>query len=109
LLTVLFDALPTPVAQGIVGAWVVLGVPVGLYVVVKQHVRPKPEGYVGRYRRPTGDVVHVIRTNGRLMVASEERPGIRPRDLGNVNGRELLRWDLLGRSPDGHEGVPSAQ
>lgn len=67
--------------------------------------RPKPTGYAGKYRRPDGRVVHVGRLpNGTLMVASEEAPGVMPRDLGTVTGRELVTWTKLAGSPDGDRG-----
>ena len=74
----------TPIAL----AWVIFG----------KFKRPKPDGYVGRYRRADGSEVHVARVNGRLMVASGDQP---PRDLGDVSGRDLLRWERLATTPDG--------
>jgi hypothetical protein len=68
--------------------------------------RSKPDGYVGRFRRPDGVVVHVIRHAGGLMVATEEPQGKKARDLGNVSGRELARWEKLGSAPD--EGLARA-
>lgn len=68
--------------------------------------RPTPDGYVGRFRRqPQDDIVHVARVNGRLMVISEEKPGVVPRDLGDVSGYELFHWDKLSATPDGNERI----
>jgi hypothetical protein len=63
--------------------------------------RATPDGYVGRFRRPGGDEVHVARVNGRLMLISQEPPGVEPRDLGDVDGREMMTWQRLGTRPDG--------
>lgn len=72
-----------------------------------QPKRPKPEGYVGRFRRSDGRVVHVARLkDGKLMVASDTQP---PRDLGSVDGRELIRWTKLATTPDGNECLPGSQ
>ena len=63
--------------------------------------RKKPDGYVGRFKRPDGSVVHVARVGGDLVVASEEPPGVFPKDLGNVSGRDLMKWKKLATTPDG--------
>lgn len=71
--------------------------------------RPKPDGYVGRFKGPDGSIVHVLRLVGEFMVISEEKPGVMPRDLGNVSGRTLMRWEKLSSSPDGDELVARPQ
>lgn len=75
------------------------------FVFIRRHVRRKPDGYVGRFRQPDGRVVHVARVEGQLMVISEEPPGVLPKNLGNVSGRELLRWHKLSSTPDGQDCV----
>lgn len=67
--------------------------------------RPRPDGYVGRFRRPDGTEVHVGRVGGNLMVVSDTQP---PIDLGNVSGRDLLHWEKLASTPDGHDRIPRA-
>lgn len=64
--------------------------------------RPKPDGYVGLFRRSDGRVVHVARVRGRLMVVSDEPPAVRPSDLGGTTGRELFGWEKLASSPGAH-------
>ena len=79
------------------------------FFVIQPLRRPKPEGYVGRFRRPDDEVVHVARVHGRLMVISEEAPGVMPRALGDVDGRALMRWHRLATSPDGNDRVARPQ
>jgi hypothetical protein len=60
--------------------------------------RAKPEGYIGRFRRPDGTVVHVARLETRnLMVISDDQP---PQDLGTVTGPELAHWEKVATTPD---------
>lgn len=74
---------------------------VGVYLIfIRKDARPKPDGYVGFFRRPDGLEVHVSRVNGQLMVISEEKPGVFPRNLGNVTGRDLVGWTKLRATPD---------
>lgn len=65
--------------------------------------RSKPEGYVGKFRRPDGEIVHVARLkDGKLTVASEPaEPGEPSRFLGTIDGRELMSWHKLATTPDG--------
>jgi hypothetical protein len=77
---------------------VATAIPLLLIATMASH-RPKPEGYVGKFRRPDGSVVHVARLgDARLTVVSDTQP---PEDLGNVDGRELTRWQKLATEPDG--------
>lgn len=80
--------------------------PVVYFLAFYQGQRTKPAGYVGRFQRPDGEVVHVARLeDGTLMVISEEAAGVTPRDLGTVSGRDLARWHKLASTPDGQDGV----
>jgi cobalamin synthase len=80
--------------------WLVVVTPVAWFFVLRhRNVRAKPEGYVGKFRRTDGEIVHVARLpGGTLMVASETQP---PQDLGSVSGPELARWEKLATEPDG--------
>ncbi len=80
----------------------------GMYMVfVYKGQRPRPRGYVGRFRKPDGEVVHVCRLpSGDFYVlkdsnkppwASERNPV----DLGLVSGREIVTWEKLADTPDG--------
>lgn len=81
--------------------WVVIVTPISFtYFVLWPHKRAKPDGYVGFFQRPDGLAVHVSRVNGQLMVISEEAPGVFPRNLGNVTGRDLVGWTKLRATPD---------
>ena len=76
-----------------------------VWFAAKDDQRPTPRDYTGKFRRPDGRIVHVARMrDGKLMVASDTQP---PVDLGNVDGRELLRWEKLATSPDGDRGGKS--
>lgn len=67
--------------------------------ILTRRARPKPEGYVGKFRRADGSVVHVARmASGRLWAASDTQP---PENLGYVEGRDLMRWQKLATTPDG--------
>lgn len=74
------------------------------YFVLRRHPLRKPDGYVGVFERPDGSVVHVVRFSGKLTIVSRERPGTFPKDLGEVSGRDLLKWRKLASDPN--EGVP---
>jgi hypothetical protein len=63
--------------------------------------RQKPPGYIGKFRRPDGSLVHVARLpDHQVMVVSEAEPGMQPRDLGTVTGPELAHWEKVGVTPD---------
>lgn len=101
-----------PISEWTVGLWFgflyvgVLTPVLFFWLIIKPHIRRKPDGYVGRFRHPNGQVVHVARVNGELMVISDENPGIQPRDLGNVTGRDLAQWLKLATTPDGNDRIP---
>lgn len=81
--------------------------PFCFYWVVIRRRRSKPEGYVGKFRRRDGRIVHVMRDeSGRLWAASEEAPGVMPEHLGYVNGREISQWHKLATTPDGQDCIP---
>lgn len=82
--------------------WLFIFTPVSLYWCLFRDGRASPAGYIGKFRRGDGTIVHVSRLPDRtLMVISEERPGVMPRDLGTVTGRELAAWQKLASTPDG--------
>ena len=70
------------------------------YVVFRMKIkRPRPDNYVGKFRRPDGTIVHVARMpSGRLWAASDTQP---PQEIGYVAGRELVGWRKLSTTPDG--------
>jgi hypothetical protein len=59
----------------------------------------RPEEYVGLFRHPDGSTVHVMRVEGRLFVYTDERPGVVPDLLGEVTGRDLVRWEKIAADP----------
>lgn len=67
--------------------------------------RPKLPDYIGRFKRPQGDEVHVARVNGELMVIKDTKPGELPLDLGNISGRELATWQKQSTTPDGKDCI----
>ena len=69
--------------------------------------RQKLPGYSGRFCRPDGLIVHLVRLpSGRLMMVSEEKPGVQARDLGTATAAEVLTWEKLSTSPDGNDAIP---
>jgi hypothetical protein len=101
----LFIALAYAGQSGVaVASWLTAGMmAVTAFAVIWWMWRParraKPEGYVGKFQRPDGTVVHVARLrDARLTVVSDTQP---PQDLGNVEGRELTHWQKLATEPDG--------
>lgn len=72
--------------------------------------RQKFPGYLGRFRRLDGSEVHLCRLpSGRLMIVSQERPGVQARDIGTATAAEVLTWEKLATSPDGNDRVPRPQ
>jgi hypothetical protein len=62
---------------------------------------PRPEGYIGKFRRLDGSLAHVFRLpSGKLWAASDEKPGVRPVDLGYISGRDLAVWTKLSSEAD---------
>lgn len=72
--------------------------PIWLWFVLRQPRRKRPDGYVGKFKRPDGVVIHVARMeSGKLWAASDTQP---PEEIGYVNGRDVMRWERLGVEPD---------
>lgn len=101
-------AHPLGVFDWLLVFWVLVVSPVSfVYCVILKHPRSKPEGYIGRFRMPSGEEVHVARMPDRtLLVISEETAGVTPRSLGTVSGPELVKWEKLSTTPDGNNRVP---
>lgn len=87
--------------------WLGFVTPVSFFwAVIKPHIRLKPEGYIGKFQRPDGQIVHVSRMpSGSLWVASEESPGTEPQEIGYVSGRELTTYHKLSATPDGDKRI----
>lgn len=91
-------------------AWGCLGL-VGPFILAalwdhyRRAPRLSPRGYIGRFKRPDGVVVHIGRLpSGLYAMASDEQP---PRDLGRVKGRDFVTWVKLAHTPDGLLTSPS--
>jgi hypothetical protein len=83
--------IPTLVVITLLSCWAVL--------TDKNPPRSKPDGYVGKFRRADGTVIHVARMpSGRLWAASDTQP---PVEVGYVEGRDVARWQKLAGEPDG--------
>ncbi len=101
-----FDWSPLGVYGIFMAFWIFIATPILVYRhVIRRTPRPKPEGYVGRFRRPDGLEVHVARVNGRLMVIQDTEDGELPLNLGNVSGRDLLKWHKVSSTPDGQDCI----
>jgi hypothetical protein len=104
-----YDALVIPMSEWDWGHWlgffwVGIVTPASIIYAFFIHKvkRRTPAGYIGKYRRPDGLVVHVSRfPGGQLYAMTDEAPGVQPRDLGYVDGREITRWTKLSATPDG--------
>ena len=91
--------------------WVAVVTPAVYLMMIFWHPtphRPKPEGYIGKFCQPCGQVVHVARMpSGQIWVVSEEKAGVLHRDLGYVTGRELATWTKISTAPDGDYPSPA--
>lgn len=83
-------------------------VPASLYwAFFIDHHRSKPDNYVGKFQRPDGSIVHVARMpSGELWACTDEPPGVMPKPIGYVSGREVIQWHKLSSTPDGKDRVP---
>lgn len=84
--------------------WLGIVTPLSFFwAVIKPHIRLKPSGYIGTFRRPDGRIVHVARMpSGTLWATSDEPPGKESMVIGYLTGRELTTYHKLSSSPDGH-------
>lgn len=88
-----------PYAWWFVGLFMAINAGGACWYIIRRSAHPKPEGYLGKFRRSDGTTVHVARmASGRLWVASDTQP---PEEIGYVNGRELAQWQKLSNAPDG--------